>query len=126
MTLSIADQASACSRIRELRPWSSRIWNTTTEREHRLLSWCVMPNHVHVVMYVSKGEALPRVVQRWKSFTAKRANEILGRAGAFWQPEYFDRIVRSEEDFVDTTEYVLNNPLKAGLQDWPWVSAMRS
>ena len=80
-----------------------------------------MPNHVHVLIQTLGEQSLARIVHSWKSYTAHRANEILGRSGTFWQREYFDRIVRDEEDLRRTIEYVIENPVKAGLRDWPWV-----
>ncbi len=42
-----------------------------------------------------------------------------------WQREYFDRILRSEEDVREKAEYIVNNPVRAGLvesQDqYPWI-----
>ena len=40
----------------------------------RLLAWCLMPNHVHVVIEMLDGLSLSEIVGSWKSFTAKRAN----------------------------------------------------
>lgn len=48
---------------------------------YELAAWCVMPNHVHVVVRPLEGFELPRIVHSWKSFTSNRANEILGRKG---------------------------------------------
>jgi putative DNA methylase len=50
-----------------------------------------------------------------KSYTAKEANRILGRTGRFWQPEYFDRVVRGIQQLRNAVEYVHGNPVKAGL-----------
>jgi len=86
-----------------------------------LIAWCVMPNHVHAVIRAMGTQKLERILHSWKSFTAKRANELLGRTGVFWQREYYDRIIRDEEDLERTIEYVLENPEKAGLVGWPWV-----
>ena len=86
-----------------------------------LLAWCVMPTHVHVVLQARGAQSLARIVQAWKSYTAKRANELLGRDGVFWAREYYDRMVRGEEDLNRTIEYVVTNPAKAGLIAWPWV-----
>ena len=41
--------------------------------------------------------------------------------GQFWEPEYYDHLVGSEEDFYRCIEYVAANPEKAGLKDWKWV-----
>ena len=88
---------------------------------YELLAWCVMPTHVHVVLQVYGVGKLAWIVQGWKSYTSKKANEVLGQEGTFWAREYYDRIVRGEEDLNRTIEYVVRNPVKAGLKDWPWV-----
>jgi REP element-mobilizing transposase RayT len=94
------------------------------EQRYQLLAWCVMPNHVHVVMQLFKGHELPRVVHSWKSFTGTRINELLGREGErLWQREYYDRCIRDERELEETIIYVATNPEKAGLIDWPYVWA---
>ena len=90
-------------------------------QRYDLIAWCVMPNHVHVVLYPLVGHDLPEILHSWKSYTAKQANKILGRHGAFWQEEYYDHLVRDEEDFNHALNYVLCNPARAGLSQWPWV-----
>lgn len=96
-------------------------------QRYRLHAWVVMPNHVHALLTPSARETLSSIIHSWKSFTAKRANAILGREGAFWQREYFDRTVRNEKHFYDAIIYIHNNPLKAGLcadpTDWQFSSA---
>ena len=56
-----------------------------------------------------------------KSFTAKQANGFLNRKGAFWQPEYYDHLIRDEDDLASSIQYVLTNPDMAGLKNWQWV-----
>jgi REP-associated tyrosine transposase len=96
---------------------------------YRLLAWCVMPNHVHVVVESVDGYSLGAVVRSWKSFTANRANKTLGRSGPFWHRDYFDRFIRDEGHLSRTIDYVESNPVKAGLTssatDWRWSSARR-
>jgi REP element-mobilizing transposase RayT len=96
------------------------------ERYH-LIAWCVMPNHVHILVEQKAGYPLSKIVQSWKSYIAHEANKLLGRSGAFWAPDYFDRFVRDEKHFNAVLEYIHQNPVKAGLvsipQDWPWSSA---
>ena len=94
---------------------------------YRLLAWCLMPNHVHVVIEIPGSHSLSDIVRSWKSFTSRRANVQLGRSGPFWHADYFDRYIRDEEHLARTIEYVENNPVKAGLvdaaTDWTWGSA---
>jgi REP element-mobilizing transposase RayT len=89
-------------------------------RHYDLFAWCVMPNHVHVVIRLGNRLHLWEVMRSWKTYSSRVANYLLGRTGAFWFREYFDRIVRNDEDFEKTIGYVLGNPDKAGLKDWPW------
>ena len=67
------------------------------DTRYRLLAWCIMPNHVHVVVETMSGDSLGDVVRSWKSFTARGANMRLGRSGAFWHADYFDRYMRNEK-----------------------------
>ena len=88
---------------------------------YRLLAWCIMPNHVHVVVRLFPGRELAKVVKAWKSFSAKAANHALGRKGRFWQREYYDRLIRNQDEFDRAIRYVIENPAKAGLKNWSWV-----
>ena len=90
-------------------------------QRYHLHAWCIMPNHVHVVAEMMAGHQLASVVHSWKSFTASTANRALGRTGPFWQVEYYDHINRGEGDYLHTLRYVAENPVKAGLKNWPWV-----
>lgn len=94
---------------------------------YRVLAWCVMPNHVHVIVEQMQGWPLASVTHSWKSFTANRINRLLGRKGALWLREYFDRFMRDDDHLNGTIQYVEANPVKAGLvaraEDWRWSSA---
>jgi putative transposase len=96
---------------------------------YRLLAWCIMPNHVHVVVEAVEGNRLGAIVQAWKSFTAHQANNVLRRNGPFWHKDYFDRFIRDEGHLARTIDYVESNPVKAGLastaNSWSWSSARR-
>ncbi len=96
---------------------------------YRLHAWVIMPNHVHVLVTPIGAEALSMIVHSWKSFTAKKANALLGRKGAFWATEYFDRAIRDDAHFSNAVAYFAMNPVKAGLcgapEAWRFSSAWR-
>lgn len=73
---------------------------------YRLVAWCVMPNHVHVIIETMDGYPLGEVLHSWKSFTAKEANKLLGRTGEFWMPDYYDRYIRDERHLAAAVAYV--------------------
>jgi hypothetical protein len=80
-----------------------------------------MPNHVHVIFRLLPGQELADVIRSWKLFTARKANRILGRSGAFWQREYYDRLIREDGELNRAIQYVLSNPERAGLIGWKWL-----
>ena len=89
----------------------------------------VMSNHAHVVFRPLEKEdgtyhALQTIMHSLKRHTARQANKVLGREGAFWQHESYDHVVRDRQEWERIVAYVLNNPVKAGLvekwEDWPW------
>lgn len=64
------------------------------------------------------------IMQNIKKYTAREANKILNRTGQFWQHESYDHVIRNNEELYNTVNYILNNPMKAGLvrnpADWKW------
>jgi len=52
-------------------------------RRYELISWSVMPNHVHVILKLQAGETLDRICHSWKTYSAREGNRILGRQGRF-------------------------------------------
>jgi Rad3-related DNA helicase/REP element-mobilizing transposase RayT len=89
-------------------------------QRYRLIGWCIMPNHVHAVVQPAPDQKLPDIIRSWKTFTAREANKLLDRNGEFWQPEYYDHLIRDEDDLRHAVEYAWDNPDKAGLVDWKW------
>jgi REP element-mobilizing transposase RayT len=110
---------------------------------YRLDAYCIMSNHVHAVFtpylsengvrtvqtenglrYESDDAPLDVILHSLKSWTASEANTLLNRTGQFWQHESYDHVVRSGEEFDRIVNYVLQNPVKAGLvtnwQEWRW------
>jgi REP element-mobilizing transposase RayT len=96
---------------------------------YRLLAWCVMPNHVHSLIQMVEGYSLGGILHSWKSYTAKKANRILGRSGQSWHEDYYDRYIRDDDHLRIAIDYIEQNPVKAGLvQDatqWKHSSARR-
>ena len=94
---------------------------------YRLIGWVIMPNHVHALIETRDGHSVGGIVQSWKAFTARKANGILGRTGALWDRDYFDRYIRDDHHLAAVIRYIEQNPVKAGLaaapEDWPYSSA---
>ena len=91
-----------------------------------LRAWCVMPNHIHVLVNI-RSVPMGEVVQSWKGYTGRECNKRLRPKGGFWASEYWDTYMRDEDQERATVRYIENNPTKAKLvaiaRDWPWSSA---
>ena len=48
------------------------------------------------------------------------SRDPLGREGDFWQPEYYDHLIRDGSEMAATIRYIQNNPIKAKLTNWRW------
>src|SRR6185436_18743678 len=90
----------------------------------RLLSWCIMPNHFHLVVWPRHDGELTRFMfwltmthaQRWR-----HARGLVG-LGPLYQGRFRAFAVQSDGHLLRVIRYVERNPLRAGLvrraQDW--------
>lgn len=82
-----------------------------------MVSFVIMPNHVHALFALHPDRELKSIIHSWKRTSARRLNEATGKTGAFWQKDYFDRIIRDSKHFGKCVRYIRNNPVKAKLRD---------
>jgi REP element-mobilizing transposase RayT len=89
-----------------------------------------MPDHVHWLMQpLSKSEdeywSLSSILHSIKSYSAKQIPKVMKHIGTVWQDERYDRIIRNDEEFLNTWEYIRQNPVKASLaktpEDYPFL-----
>lgn len=86
----------------------------------------VMPNHVHVIAQFYGGQNLGVVGKSWMRYSARMINRLVGQSGSFWQPEPFDHIIRSGEQFQYLQRYIAENPRKAKLKEGDFLYWERS
>jgi REP element-mobilizing transposase RayT len=87
---------------------------------YNLLYYCIMPNHVHLVIYLGNMEnskPLGLIMKNIKGRSSREINLLLSRSGTFWQKASYDRLVRDEKELGAIGDYILENPVKAGLTD---------
>ncbi len=88
----------------------TRLW-----RNSKLLCWVLMPDHWHGLIQLADEESLSQLMQRVKAVSAKNINFIRNSTDSVWQKCFFDRGLRSEEDIRSVAEYIIANPIRAGL-----------
>jgi putative transposase len=92
--------------------------------DHRVTCWLqvavVMPDHAHWILTPIGEWTLPKIMRRIKGNSSRLVNrDVLGRTGAVWQDESFDRMLRRDEDLRAKCEYVAMNPVRANLVETP-------
>ena len=91
----------------------------------------VMPNHFHGILITGEPHrrgaacraptlgafgppipgALSTIVRSLKAAATKRINELRGTRGLpLWQRNYYERIIRNEDDLIAIRRYILDNP----------------
>jgi REP element-mobilizing transposase RayT len=100
-----------------------------TGSRYTLSAYCLMPNHVHVIIQQERGTAdnpfpLSKITQSWKRHSSTKIKKTLGIADSVWQAESYDHVIRNEQELMHYLEYVMENPVQAGLvekwDDWKW------
>ncbi|MDX1962460.1 MAG: transposase [Pirellulales bacterium] len=97
------------------------------KNELRLLAFCIMPDHLHLLFCLTTHEPLSELLQRMFRYTTLTINKCLKRSGSFWQDGFFDHRCRDAEDIFERAEYIERNPVRAELvkqaSDWRYSSA---
>lgn len=93
-------------------------------RKVHLHAFVVMPDHVHMLftpLFDEQGEpfALATIMNGIKGASSHSESKLLGRKGALWEAESFDRMIRSDADFEYRMLYIVQNPIAAGLAKGP-------
>ena len=94
------------------------------EYRHRKVYWymhlaLLMPDHAHfIVSFPERAKNMNTVISKWKEWTAKSLK-------VKWQRDFFEHRLRTTESFDEKADYILLNPLRAGLvervEEWPYV-----
>lgn len=84
----------------------------------------IMPDHVHwLVQPLSKNDheywSLSSILHSVKSFSSKQIPKVMKHIGIVWQDERHDRIMRNDQEFLNTWNYIRENPVKANLAQTP-------
>ena len=90
----------------------------TLSHRNALSVWSVrlallMPDHIHLIVpFPENGRKIRTIVSKWKEWTAKTL-------GIRWQRDFFEHRIRRDENLREKADYILLNPVRAGLVDKP-------
>jgi putative transposase len=91
-----------------------------------IFAYCLMPNHVHLVVVPANADGMHRALQAVHSQYAQRVNRMRSICGHLWQGRYRSCTLDTHH-FVNAIRYTELNPVKAGMvqsaEDYAWSSA---
>lgn len=87
----------------------SFIWRHEQGRWHGLL-FLVMPDHGHFLIQETNDRLISKEIRDWRKYVS-RVHEIP------WQRDFFEHRLRSDESRSEKYDYILNNPIRAGLAE---------
>jgi putative transposase len=98
------------------------------DRKYIDLHFCIaMPDHVHFIFQLTGEKSLSEVMKSIKQFTARRIKANFKHIKNVWQTQYYDHLIRGNENLLNKIKYCLNNSIRAGIVDNPheypfWIS----
>jgi len=97
------------------------------EKEVPVLAYCLMPNHIHLLVRPSDEEALAKIMQGITLCYSKYFNEANGRTGRLWECRYHSTVIDGDRYLWTVSRYIENNPVRAGIvkrpEEYPYSSA---
>jgi len=96
----------------------------------KILAYCLMPNHFHIVLMPHRSADLSKWMQWLMTSHVRRYHKHYGTSGHVWQGRYKSFLIQKDNHLLTVLKYVESNPLRAGLvnsvKDWLWSSCMES
>jgi len=97
----------------------SALREVATKLNVEIDTYCLMPDHVHLLVMACEGIDVAEFMYRFKQASGFECNRQLAWRGPFWQASYYDHVVRRSEDIESVRAYVLANPVRAGIVENP-------
>lgn len=103
----------------------SRIAECVKEKEYDLVAYCIMINHVHLLLRADSKENISKLMQKVGSAYAVYFNNKYEHIGHVFQGRYKGKLITSESYFLTCIRYIHNNPAKANIssrENYRWSS----
>lgn len=85
-----------------------------------LYAWCLMPNHLHLLLRDGGDEEpIDKVMRRLGTWYVYRYNRRYERTGSLFEGRYRSEAVEDDNYFITVLRYIHRNPVNAGLAAFP-------
>jgi REP-associated tyrosine transposase len=105
------------------------LFHYRNEKVYLLHEFVVMEDHIHLILTPTSRFSLEKAMQRIKGGFSFQVGKLVSGKMEVWQPSFTQHLILDIEDFERHRDYVLDNPVRAGLvrrrEDWPLSSVHR-
>ena len=105
-----------------------QLLRTAIDFDVEIIAYVLMPDHVHILTAgLTDGADNRACAERFRQQSAFHFKRAF--ASTLWQEGYNDRVLRDEEATPDVVQYIVFNPVRAGLAsrpvDYPYLGSSR-
>lgn len=100
------------------------------DKKYKLHACVVMETHVHIILQPLEESAgtyysLAQILHSVKSYSSHKIKNLLNLSCNIWMDENYDRFIRDSKDYLEKVDYIIYNPMKAGIvdkyEDYKWL-----
>lgn len=82
----------------------------------KLYSYCIMPEHVHMIIQtLSKQYDISTIMKEIKGTFGREFNILIRKKGNIWQRKFYDSVIRNNRDLIVKINYIFENPVRKNI-----------
>jgi putative transposase len=109
--------------LRKNKNYSPELLTTSGDRLVKILAYCIMPDHYHILIKILKENCLSKYINDVENSYSRFFNLKFKRKGPLWQSSFKFVRIKSNEQLLHVSRYIHLNPTTANLVDKPedWI-----
>lgn len=111
------DKSYIFEKPEEIKYYISIMYKLTKEQEIKIIAYCIMNNHAHMLIETQNLRELSKYMQRLNTRYGKYHKKKYNRVGYVFRDRYRSEGIYSEEHLYNCIKYIYGNPVKACICD---------
>ena len=99
----------------DIKYYIKTMYNLTEEQKIKIIGYCIMANHAHMLIQADNLKELSKYMQRLNTRYGIYYNKRYNRVGYVFRDRYLSEGIYNEKYFYNCLKYIFNNPVKAGI-----------
>lgn len=101
----------------DIKYYIKTMYNLTEEQKIKIIGYCIMANHAHMLIQADNLKELSKYMQRLNTRYGIYYNKRYNRVGYVFRDRYKAEGIYSENHLYNCIKYIYDNPVKAGICD---------